>query len=84
MKLNYQMSLLSFLGIIFVVLGHINSIPYNYAIGTFYGWFPYYSFHMPLFLFITGYFYKEISESDIFSFIRKKVRTLVFPYFAIK
>ena len=83
MKLNYQMSLLSFWGIIFVVLGHINQIPHNYAIGTFGGWFPYYSFHMPLFLFVTGYFYKEISECVIYSFIRKKLKTLLVPYFFI-
>lgn len=77
------MSLLSCIGILFVVLGHINPIPHNCAIGTLYGWFPYYSFHMPLFLFITGYFYKETSECAIFSLIRKKTKTLLIPYFSI-
>lgn len=63
---NYQMCILSLIAICFVVLGHIRfGIMDKTEAGTFYGWFPYYSFHLPVFLFITGYFFKDpISFSD--------------------
>ena len=82
---NYQMSILSVIGIVFVMLGHIyNNLP---SIGTFYGWFPYYSFHMPLFVFISGYFFKDPSGSGFARsfgmFIWKKVRSLLIPFYVI-
>jgi len=58
---NYQMSILSTFAIIFVVLGHIQFGVINMTeTGTFYGWFPYYSVHLPIFLFISGYFFKDL------------------------
>ena len=49
-KLNYQMLILQTIGIILVVVGHVGGI------GLFSDWFPISSFHMPLFVFISGYF----------------------------
>ena len=58
--INYQMCILSAIAVCFVVIGHIH---FGYVdmteAGTFYGWFPYYSFHLPIFLFITGYFFRD-------------------------
>ena len=56
---NSRMCILSAIGICFVVFGHLGDI--FTGVGTFYEWFPYYSFHLPLFLFITGYFFKDLN-----------------------
>ena len=47
---NTCMYILSAFGIIFILLGHISSSYIHTELFTFYGWIPYYSFHMPLFL----------------------------------
>ena len=61
---HYQMCILSVIGICFVLLGHLrNDLS---ASGTFYGWFPYYSFHMPLFLFVSGYFFRQPDDQSFF------------------
>ena len=82
---NYQMCVLSAIGICFVVLGHIKND--SSSIGTFFGWFPYYTFHMPLFLFITGYFFRDQYETRFFrsfgKFLVKKCKTLVLPFYII-
>ena len=90
---NYQMCLLSVIGICFIVIGHINFGNSNYDLtpmGTFHGWFPYYSFHLPVFLFITGYFFRDFSRETEHSFgkylgrlILKKARTLLLPYYIV-
>ena len=82
---NYQMCILSVIGIIFVMLGHLkNDFSSD---GTFYGWFPYYSFHMPLFFFISGYFFRDTCEDHFFKnfsgFLWKKVKNLLIPYYVI-
>lgn len=75
-KENRQFRILSALGIIFVVAGHLG---YNvFDIG---GLFPYYSFHVFVFLFVSGYFYKEEAEKDIFGYIGRKCTALLLPYF---
>lgn len=92
--LNYQMCVLSAIGIIFVIFGHIHLYRDNdYAIATFYSWFPYYSFHMPVFLFISGYFFKDPVNKDslkkngsikaLASFFLKLCKKLLIPYFVI-
>lgn len=58
------------IGIILVVFGHI------YINDTIYRWI--YSFHMPLFFFAAGYIYKV---KPILTDIKKRVRTVVIPYF---
>ena len=82
---HYQMCILSVIGICFVLLGHLrNDLS---ASGTFYGWFPYYSFHMPLFLFVSGYFFRQ-PEKDLFfksfgRFLWKKLKSLILPFYVI-
>ena len=72
---NMTFCVLSSLAIIMVVAGHI-----GYNIMTVGDLFPYYSFHVPLFMFISGYFYKESDEEHPFLYIKKKVYRLLVPY----
>lgn len=73
---NYTFGVLSAFAIIFVVVGHL-----HYDVFTLDGLFPYYSYHMMLFMFISGYFYKQEHEKHIGLFLLKKVKRLVIPYF---
>ncbi len=73
---NTTFGILSALTIIMVVAGHC-----GYHIMTVGELFPYYSFHVPLFMFISGYFYKDSEETAPFTYVKKKVRRLLAPYF---
>ncbi|SFM56217.1 acyltransferase family protein [Methanolobus profundi] len=61
--------------IILVVIGHLNDV--SEGLNTYI-----YSFHMPLFFFISGYLfnYQKYKNNSI-QFIRKKINSLVIPYF---
>ena len=72
-KTNNTFLLLSVFGILFVVLGHCKSISVFLN-----NVFPYYSFHMALFAFISGYFFKDRSLKD---FLKVKIKKLIIPYF---
>ena len=82
---HYQMCILSVIGICFVLLGHLKN-DFSSS-GTFYGWFPYYSFHMPLFLFVSGYFFKKPESGAFFRpfgrFLQKKCISLLLPFYVI-
>ena len=73
---NREFRIFSALGILLVVAGHLG---YNlFEIG---GLFPYYSFHVFIFVFISGYFYKPESKEKIIKYIGKKAVSLLVPYF---
>lgn len=72
---NVTFGILSALAIIMIVAGHV-----GYDILTVGGLFPYYSFHVPLFLFISGYFYREEEEGRPLLYLKKKVKRLLVPY----
>lgn len=61
------------IGIILVVLGHCN-IPMNWAIII-------YSFHMPLFFFLSGYLFSIKKYSSFNPFLVHKAKTILLPYF---
>lgn len=74
---NRELRILSAIGIIFVAAGHLG---YNlFDLGEL---FPYYSFHVFIFLFVSGYFYKEESQERIGRYLMGKCVTLLLPYFA--
>lgn len=78
-KSNKKFMLLSFFGILFVVSGHCFD-----GLNLMSDYFPYYSFHMPLFLFISGYFYNPQNENtwyDVWKFICKKIKKIIIPFF---
>ena len=73
--INMQFCILSALGMFFVVDGHLNNSYLDIG-----GLVPYYSFHMPLFAFISGYFYKKGSEHLLGVYAKKKIIRLLGPY----
>lgn len=73
---NKQMRILSAIGMILVVAGHL-----GYSLFDVGGLFPYYSFHVFIFLFVSGYFYREEAEQHLLRYIGKKCKTLLLPYF---
>ena len=74
---NNTFTILSALAMLLVILGHL-----NFGCLSFCGLFPYYSFHVMIFVFISGYFYKSVSEDNILQYIWHKTKTLLLPYFA--
>ena len=44
-------------------------------------WFNYSSFHMPLFMFSAGYFFKQKNVNQIYDYIYKKFKKLIFPIY---
>lgn len=68
--------LLAGVAMIMVVAGHL-----GYNIITVGDLFPYYSFHVPLFMFISGYLYRETSQEHPVAYVKKKVQRLLVPYF---
>ena len=78
-KSNKKMMILSFLGIIFVVLGHFTGS------STFISkLFPYYSFHMALFIFVSGYFYRDDNAKSLLKkdgYFINRVKKFVIPYY---
>lgn len=72
---NVTFGILSALAIMMIVAGHA-----GYDILTVGGMFPYYSFHVPLFMFISGYFYREEEEEQPRLYLKKKVKRLLVPY----
>lgn len=59
------------IGIIFVILGHHRHFLYDYI----------YTFHMPLFFFISGFLFNKDKYEKAFTYIKQKARTLLVPYF---
>lgn len=73
---NLTMRFLSAIGILLIVAGHLNLNAFDAG-----GLFPYYSFHVYIFLFIAGYFYRGKGEEKPGRFLLRKCETLLLPYF---
>lgn len=73
---NMAFCLLSALGIIFVVDGHLNHSFFDIG-----GLIPYYAFHMPLFVFISGYFFHTDDRESLWGFAKRKFIRLMIPYY---
>lgn len=73
---NRRMDILKILAIALVVVGHFGGIP---------GWghiesqIPTYGYHMALFLFISGYLFRDFSINDYPKFIWRKTKKLALP-----
>ena len=77
-KSNKKFMLLSAIGIFMVVDHH------TWTTFHFFGDFiPYNSFFMPMFVFISGYFNRVDSSTDLLKYTRKKIKTLLVPYAGI-
>ncbi len=77
-KSNKKFMILSAIGIFMVVDSH------TFTAFNFFGdIIPYNSFFMPMFVFISGYFNKVDHSTDLWTYFRKKVKTLLVPYVGI-
>lgn len=76
-SVDYQFRLLYALGIIFVVLGH----SVNGGVNILFDWFTPYAFHLGIFAFGSGYFYKEKYSENQISYLKRKVARLVIPFY---
>ncbi len=72
---NIKFTILSAIGIVLILLGHL-----DYGILTFGGLFPYYSYHVMIFVFVSGYFYKPDDEAHPLQFVIRKAKRLLLPY----
>lgn len=77
-KVDYRFKLLYFIGIVLVVSGHISCKGGINLLGNFFG---YYGYHMALFVFCSGYFYKKYNENDCRKFFLKKIKSLIVPMY---
>lgn len=75
---NGTFMVLSCIAILLVVLGHL-----NFGVLEFGGIFPYYSYHVLIFVFIAGYFYKTEDEAQILQYIWRKTKRLLIPYYIL-
>lgn len=79
-KLNTAMLLMQSIGIIAVVIGHADyggtDIPNAFTLA-----FPYYSWHMPFFVFISGYFFNRSKPAG--RYILQKLKTHLLPAFLV-
>lgn len=78
---NYQFKILYAIGIFFVVMGHCTDGT-NAGLGLFTEWFHLYSFHVGLFVFCSGYFYKDVLHKKIGAYVWKKIKALIIPLYA--
>ena len=51
------------------------------GVSLFYEWFAPYAFHLALFVFTSGYFYKEDNEKHVTKYIWKKFKRLIIPMY---
>ncbi|HDP7651372.1 TPA: acyltransferase family protein [Escherichia coli] len=65
---------LKFLGILFIVIGHLGPVSgklYNFV----------FLFHVPLFFFVSGLFHRR--STSFISFLDKKTKSLIIPYYIL-
>lgn len=75
---NRQFEIMSALAMLYTVMGHT-----GVSVGTIDWFFPYDSFHMPLFVFISGYFFSTvgIEYGKTGAYIKKQIKRLLLPFF---
>ena len=76
---NIDLTILKAFGIIAVVSCHLGESIFKFIglpISPTMELFPEYSYHMPLFIFASGYFYKTIYESDILKLAKKRFSSI--------
>ena len=76
-KTDYRFKFLYAVGMVMIVTIHANGT----GISLLYDWFPAHGFAIALFVFCSGYFYKDKNEQNIPGYILKKARTLLLPLY---
>ena len=78
-KVDYRFKIIYTIAMLSVIADHLRgrgSFELNIQ-----GWFNYGSFHMQLFMFSAGYFFKSNNVSNTFDYIRKKFARLIIPIY---
>lgn len=75
---NLAFGVLSCIGIFCVVMGHMGC-----DLLSLNGWLPYASFHMPLFFFISGYFYNYDRELALLDSVVQLIKKLIVPFYLV-
>lgn len=76
-SINKQFKILYALGIFFIVSGHYA----NGGMSFFYEWFKPYAFHLGLFVFGSGYFYKQENEDCIGKYVVGRIKKYIIPLY---
>ena len=76
-KIDYQFRLLYAIAITLVVAGHV----VNGGVNILFDWFTPYAFHLGIFAFGSGYFYKEKYARDQIFYLKRKVARLIIPFY---
>lgn len=76
-NVRYEFKILYAIGIVLIVMGHCH----GGGISLFNNFFPYSSFHLALFMFASGYFYKTENELQVRDFIFNKAKRLIIPLY---
>ncbi len=74
-RTDWRFKFIYAIGIFFVVTGHCS---YG-GIPILKEWLPYYSFHLTLFIFTSGYFFDTDTRDSTWRYIWKKIRSLIIP-----
>lgn len=76
-QIDYRFKLLYAIGMIIIVAGHMEHRGFSLAFEL----FPPYAFHLGLFVFASGYLYKENSTDNPGKYILKKAKQLLLPLY---
>ena len=74
---DYRFKLLYALGMIFIVSGHCE----GGGVSLFYDWFPPYAFHLGLFAFCSGYFFRDENGADLPGYALRTAKVLLLPMY---
>ena len=82
---NYAFNILMCFGMTFIVCGHVAAGTSGAGAGINFAFniFPAASFHVPLFIFVSGYFYKSSYEQTPRTFIKKRIFRLIIPLYVL-
>ena len=78
-KVDYRFKIIYSIAMMSVIASHLKgkgSIELNIQ-----GWFDYTTFHMPLFMFSAGYFFKVNNINNTFAYIIRKFKRLILPIY---
>ncbi len=76
-SIDFQFRLLYAIAIVFVVAGHAG----NGGVNILFDWFTPYAFHLGIFAFGSGYFYKVVNADKQFDYLKRKVLRLIVPFY---
>ncbi len=76
-NVNFTFKIIYALGIIFIVMGHCG----GGGISIVSEFFPFCVFHLAIFMFASGFFYKEKNESNVKQYIFNKIKRLIIPLY---